>query len=86
MGYDLSSVLETSHTPWIFIILFLLSSIYTRSIEFAKISDFWFSMDLHVLRCPEHDLMIFRKCQSVCLSVGLYYIVDAVSQELKGKN
>ena len=42
-----------------------------KSIGFGKIFDFRFSMDLHVLRCPEHDLTIFRKCLSVCLSVCL---------------
>ena len=47
--------------------------LYTReeSTWFAKIVDFRFSMDLHVLRCPEHDLTIFRKCLSVCRSVCL---------------
>ena len=29
-------------------------------------------MDLHVLRCPEHDLTIFRKCLSVSRSVYMY--------------
>ena len=41
-----------------------------------------FSTDLHVLRCPEHELTIFRKCLSVCL----YYFVDTVSQELIAGN
>ena len=31
-----------------------------------KIFDIRFSMDLHVLRCPEHDLTDFRKCLSIC--------------------
>ena len=34
-----------------------------------QIFDFRFSMDLHVLGCPEHDLTIFGKCVSVCLCV-----------------
>ena len=34
----------------------------------AKIFNIRFSMDLYVLRCPEHDLTIFRKCLSVCMS------------------
>ena len=50
-----------------------------ESIGFAKIFDFLFSIDFDVLRCPEHDLTIFRKCLSVCLSVCLYYFVDAVT-------
>ena len=53
-----------------------------KSIGFVKIFDFRFSMALHVLRCPEHDLTIFRKCLSVCL----FYFVDTVSQELIGEN
>ena len=48
---------------------------WEESIGFAKIFHFQFSMDLHVLRCPEHDMTIFRKCLSVCL----YYVLDAVS-------
>ena len=42
-------------------------------------------MDLHVLRCPEHDLTIFRKCLSVCLSVRLQIFLDTVFQELMGE-
>ena len=37
-------------------------------------------MDLYILKCPEHDLAIFRKCLSVCM----YDFVDTVSQELIG--
>ena len=57
--------------------------LYTKeeNIGFAKVFDFRFSMDLHVLRYLEHDLTIFRKCVSVCL----YYFVDTVSQELIGE-
>ena len=36
-------------------------------IRFTKIFDIRFSMDLHILRCPEHNLIIFRKCLSVCI-------------------
>ena len=58
--------------------------LYTKkeSIGFAKIFDFWFSMDLHVLKCIEPDLTIFRKC----LSVRLQNFADTVSQELMGGN
>ena len=35
------------------------------------IFDFRFSMDLHVLGYPEHDLTISGKCLSVCVSVSL---------------
>ena len=38
-------------------------------IGYAKIFDNRFSMDLDVLRRPEHDLGIFRKFLSVGLSV-----------------
>ena len=48
---------------------FLLSSnVKEESVGFAKILDNRFSMDLHVSRCPEHDLSIFRKRLSVCMS------------------
>ena len=47
---------------------FLLSSIYIRrKYWIRKNFRLQFSMDLHVLRCPEHDLTIFRRCLSVCL-------------------
>ena len=70
----------TSHNMYA---AFLLSSIYIRrKYRVREIFDFRFSMDLHVWRCPEHDLTIFRKCLSVCL----YYFVDAVSQELMSGN
>ena len=71
---------------------FLLSSIcIRRKIGLVKILDVRFSMDLHILRCPEHDLNIFRKrCLSVRPSVGLYVclqnFVDIVSQELMRGN
>ena len=39
------------------------------SIGFAKISNIRFWMDLHVLRCTKHDLIILRKCLSVCMSL-----------------
>ena len=35
-----------------------------ENICFVKIFDFRFLMDLHCLRCPEHDLTIFT---NVCL-------------------
>ena len=34
-----------------------------------QIFDFLFLMDQYVLECPEHDLTISGKCQSVCVSV-----------------
>ena len=37
-----------------------------ENIGFIKIFDFWFLMDLHVLECPEHDVTISGKCQSIC--------------------
>ena len=42
-----------------------------------KVLDSWkfstsgFRWFLHVLRCPEHDLIIFRKCLSVCVSLSV---------------
>ena len=54
--------------------------IQEESIGFAKIFDFRFSMDLHVLRCPEQDLII-RKC----LPVRLQNFVDTVSQKITGE-
>ena len=39
-------------------------------------------MDLHVLRCPDHEWTIFRKCLSVCLHVCLKNFEDIMSQEL----
>ena len=62
----------------------LFSSKYTRRKKtgLAKIFDFRFSMDLRVLRCPEHDLTIFRKC----LSVRLQNFVNTVYQELMHGN
>ena len=43
----------------------LLSSLYIRRKHW--IFNFRFSIDVRVLRCPEHNLTIFRKCLSVCL-------------------
>ena len=50
------------------IFLFLLSSMFKLRRKYWKIFDFRFLMDLHVLRYPQHDLTIFRKCLSVCMS------------------
>ena len=52
-------------------------------IGFVQIFDFRFLMDLHVLGCPEHDLTIFGKCLSVCLTVWDKNFVTSVAQELK---
>ena len=38
---------------------------------------------LHVFRCSEDDLTIFRKCLPVC---SLQNFVDTVSEELMGRN
>ena len=42
-----------------------------------KIFDIRFSMDLHVLRCPEQDLTIFSIRPPICLQ----NFVDTVSHE-----
>ena len=41
-----------------------------------------FLIDLHVLRCPEHNLTIFRKC----LFAWVQNFVGTVSQELMRGN
>ena len=78
--FDSKTFLVVFYSP-----LFTFFCIHKKIIG-AKIFDIRFSMDLHVLRCPEHDLTIFRKCLSLYLSVCLYvclqYFVDTVSQEL----
>ena len=49
---------------------FLLSSMQVEeSIGSVQMFNFRFLMD--VLGCPEHDLTIFGKCLSVCLSVSV---------------
>ena len=53
----------------IFVFYLLLYSIYEESIRVVKIFEFLFSMDLHILGCPEHKFTIFTKCLSVCLCV-----------------
>ena len=61
--------------------------LYTQeSIGFTKIFHIRFSMDLHVLRCSEHDLTMFRKCLSVCLYACFQNILDTVYQELMCRN
>ena len=45
-------------------------TIYIKeSIDFMKIFDFRFLMDLHVLGCPVHDLTISGKSLSAYVSV-----------------
>ena len=67
----------------LFFFLYFLLCILEESIGFAKIFDFWFSMNLYVLKCPEHDLTIFRKCLSaVCMHVDPQNFVDTLSQDL----
>ena len=40
-------------------------------------------MDLHVLRCPEYDLTIFRKCLSVFMHVcPIENLCDAVGRDV----
>ena len=65
-------------------LLYIYFLLYTQaeSIGFAKFFDNLFSMDLHVLRCPEYDLTIFGKC----LSVSLQNFVEHVPQELMSGN
>ena len=50
---------------------FIFTFFYTsrRKYWFRENFRFRFSMDLHVLGCPEHDLTIFGKCLSVCQCV-----------------
>ena len=49
-----------------------------ETIGFVQIFDFWFLMDLHALRCSEHDLTISGKCLSVELCVHVSVCVFAV--------
>ena len=54
-----------------------------KVLDSKKNFDIRFSMDLHVLRCPEHDLTIFRKC--LCLHVSKifgHYISRTKEQKL----
>ena len=39
-----------------------------KVLDSRKFSTSCFRCRLHVLSCPEHDLTIFRKCLSVCIS------------------
>ena len=56
-----------------FFTTFLLSFMYIKkSTRFVKIFVIRFPMGLHVLRCPKHDLIIFRKCLSVCTPPKFY--------------
>ena len=47
----------------------------------AKIFDILFSMDLLVLRCPEHDLTTFRKCLSICVGLKFFGCASAGTNE-----
>ena len=70
-------------TVWMSVLFYFLSCFtFEESTGFSKIFDVRFSINLHVLRCPEHDLTIFRKCPSICLYVCLQNFVDTVTQEL----
>ena len=42
-----------------------------KVLDSRKILDIRFSMDLHVSKCPQHDLTMFRKCLSVGRSVWM---------------
>ena len=54
-----------------------------ESIGFVKIFDFQFLMDLHGLRCPEHDITISGKCPSVCAPLYVWEnIVSCVALEV----
>ena len=50
-----------------------------------RIIDFRVVMDLHVLECFEHDLTIFEKCLSVCVSVFDKNLVASAAQELMNR-
>ena len=67
-------LMQKAVSPEFFKFSFLLSSMQVgKSIGFVQIFDFRFSMDLHVLGFPEHDLTISRKYLSacLCLTVGV---------------
>ena len=61
-----------------------------ESIGFAKVFDIRVSMDIHVLRCPKHGLIIFRFLNVEYLSMGLHaclqIFVVTISQELMTGN
>ena len=67
------------------IIVFSLCSLQTEeSIAFAKVFDFRFLMDLHVLGGPKYDLTIFENvCLSACLHVCDKIFVASVAWELR---
>ena len=52
--------------PYFFFFLSLSSILIEESISFVKIFDFQFLMDLHVLRCPEHDIFEYD-CLCICV-------------------
>lgn len=46
--------------------------------KFVNRFDWWFSTDLYIFECPNHDLMVFYKisvCESVWNSVKLLVIL-----------
>ena len=74
------------HAFVIDITYFLLSSMYTRRKYCIRERFLTLVFDsIHVLGCPKHDLTMFRKCLSRCLSIGLYIgfqnFLDTVSYE-----
>ena len=72
----------------IYLISFLFFLIYKHKRKYWICENFWqlISMVLQVLRCPEHDLAVFRKCPSAYLSVCLQNFMDTVPQELMHRN
>ena len=57
------------HIPIHVLSLFTLFYVSRRKYWFSTNFRLRFLMDLHALGCPEHDLIIFGTCLSVCLSV-----------------
>ena len=53
-----------------------------ESIDFVKIFDFLFLMDLYILRCPEPDLTVSGKCLSVYLCVCDKNFAASLAREL----
>ena len=74
--FDMVKIWKTLHYYFLLYIY-----IYEECIGIAKIFDTRFWMDSHVLRYPEHDLTIFRKCLSVSLYQCFQNFMDTVSPE-----
>ena len=70
-----------------FVSFFLVTFFYRNRRTYWFNANFRFSVDLHVLGCPEHDLTISGKCLFVCLSACVYgkNSVASVTAELMPK-